>query len=559
MTIMKNKLMKLCSLVLILSTLLNFTALNIFAEDTSIINHGASTASAQNKNRTASGVVQNGTKPGVVKNYNNTLIRAVSNDNSTKDGAGQNENSTNGGAGKNYNGTNTGAAQSDLNTSVLINEDSTTTGMRMQPLMDKIKALTTSDITTQASKFNDISKHWGKIDIATLICLEIVSGVGNNKFVPNDTLTVEQFIKLIIKSMGHKVEEPTGTYWAKPYIQLALQEGIITEGEYKAYNVPITREQMAKLLYNTAMKVDKDPYNADIFAYYTKAIKDYNSVGNSYKHSVLGSYTMGLLAGDSSSKFNPKSNLTRAEGATVIVRLIDKAKRLNVPTPSEVSIDFKNPELNNNLFCEYIDGTGWVGIVSEKQFHLNMNDVHMEELFYTYKAMSDNRKLISGGVPIILYSDVEKRMWVGWQPTKETAWKFLFDNYQGVIVPSQMFSVSTEKIFKKASEEENLGDNEHGNLYRVSSYDASSYDKYLKNYTYELMKVWFGSDYSKAKQLHDKYLKMTINGDPYDSTVAYLNGRQVIFRGGQASTGRSVFSMDIWAKGYISKDNLVKW
>ena len=501
---------------------------------------------------------------------NDTIIGTVSNDNSTNDRAGQNDNGTNAGAVqkdddtsdgivKKDNNTSAGVVQNDLNNSDVKNEDSTTTGMRMQPLVDKIKALTPADIAAQASKFSDISKHWAKIDVATLICLEVVSGVGNSKFAPNDTLTVEQFIKLIIKSMGYKVEEPTGTYWAKPYIQLALDEKLITEGEYKVYNVPITREQMVKLLYNTAMKVDKDPYNADLFAYYTKAIKDYNSVGNSYKHSVLGSYTMGLLAGHSSSKFNPKSNLTRAEGATVIVRLIDKAKRLKVPTPSEVSIDIKNPELNNAMWCEYVDGSGWVGAVSEKQFHLNMNDVYMEELFYTYKAMSDNRKLITGGVPIILYSDVEKRMWMGWQPTKETAWKFLFDNYQGIIVPSQMFSVSTEKIFKKASEEENLGDNEHGNLYRVSSYDASSYDKYIKNYTYELMKVWFGSDYTKAKQLHDKYLRMTINGDPGDFTIAYLNGRQVIFDGGADSTGRSVFSMDIWAKDYISKDNLVKW
>ena len=506
MTIMKNKLMKLCSLVLILSTLLNFTTLNIFAKEKSIINLGAYTVSVQNENST-----------------------------------------------------NTGATQNVLSTSVLINEDSTTTGMRMQPLVDKIKALTPADIAAQASKFSDISKHWAKIDISTLISLEVVSGVGNNKFAPNDTLTVEQFIKLIIKSMGYKVEEPMGTYWAKPYIQLALDEKLITEGEYKAYNVPITREQMAKLLYNTAMKVDKDPYNADLFAYYTKAIKDYNSVGNSYKQSVLGSYTMGLLAGDSSSKFNPKSNLTRAEGATVIVRLIDKAKRLIVPTPSEVSIDFKNPELNNGMWCEYVDGTGWVGAVSEKQFHLNMNDVYMEELFYTYKAMADNRKLISGGAPVPLYNEVSKTMSMFWFPTEDSTWKFLFDNYQGLIVPNQFFIVCTEKVFKKAYEEENLGDNEHGNLYSVASYDAKSYDKYLTNYTYELMKVWFGSDYAKAKQLHDKYLKMTINGDSSDFTIAYLNGRQVIFYGGQASTGRSVFSMDIWAKGYISKDNLVKW
>ena len=509
MTIMKNKLMKLCSLFLIFCTLLGFTFIDIFAVD----------SRNANEESTITGSVNNVNKGNAYD---------------------QNENSTN-----------VGAVQND--------EESTTTGMRMQPLMDKCKALTTTDISTQASKFTDISKHWAKVDIATLICLEIVSGVGGNKFAPNDTLTVEQLIKYIIKSMGYKVEETMGTYWAKPYIQLALDEGLITEGEYKTYNVPITREQMAKLLYNTAMRVDKDPYNADLFAYYTKAIKDYNTVGNSYKQSVLASYTMGLLAGDSSSKFNPKSNLTRAEGATVIVRLIDKAKRLKVPTTSEVSIDIKNPKLNNNLFCKYVDGTGWVGTVSEKQFHLNMNDVPMEELFYVYKAMSDNRKLITGGSPAILYNEVTKSISMNWFPSEDSAWKFLFDNYQGLIVPNQSIYTCNDKILKKASEEENLGDNEHGNLYRVSSYDATNYDKYLKNYTYELMKVWFESDYAKAKQLHDKYLKMTISGDPCDFTIAYLNGRQVIFDGGADSTGRSVFSIDIWAKGYISKDNLLKW
>ncbi len=504
---MKNKLMKLCSLFLIFCTLLGFTFIDIFAVD----------SRNANEESTITGSVNNVNKGNAYD---------------------QNENSTN-----------VGAVQND--------EESTTTGMRMQPLMDKCKALTTTDISTQASKFTDISKHWAKVDIATLICLEIVSGVGGNKFAPNDTLTVEQLIKYIIKSMGYKVEETMGTYWAKPYIQLALDEGLITEGEYKTYNVPITREQMAKLLYNTAMRVDKDPYNADLFAYYTKAIKDYNTVGNSYKQSVLASYTMGLLAGDSSSKFNPKSNLTRAEGATVIVRLIDKTKRNKVPTPSEVSIDFKNPELNEALFNDSdkkIDK-----IESGKQLHLNMNDVPMEELFYVYKAMSDNKSLITGGYPIVLYNENKNNMWTGWFAIQESANKFLFDDYQGIVIPSQMFSVCTDKIFKKASEEENLGDNEHGNLYRVSSYDAASYDKYLKNYTYEIMKVWFGNDYTKAKALHDKYLKMTINCDPYDFEIVYLNGRQVIFAGGQASAGSPVFSMDIWAKGYIAKNNLLKW
>jgi len=55
---------------------------------------------------------------------------------------------------------------------------------------------------------------------------KIFSGYPDGTFKPNDTLTVDMYIKLIVTVMGHNVENGK-EYWASTYIQKAIDEGYI--------------------------------------------------------------------------------------------------------------------------------------------------------------------------------------------------------------------------------------------------------------------------------------------------------------------------------------------
>jgi len=55
---------------------------------------------------------------------------------------------------------------------------------------------------------------------------------------------------------------------------------------------------------------------------------DYNLILDEYKETVKLLCSAGIITGRGNNKFEPKSNITRAEVATIITRLLDKTKRV---------------------------------------------------------------------------------------------------------------------------------------------------------------------------------------------------------------------------------------
>lgn len=101
----------------------------------------------------------------------------------------------------------------------------------------------------QNINFSDIDGHWAKNSILRMSALSIIKGMGE-RFSPNDPLTRDQAIALLIRLMGLEeeaqklgeetiVNEDTGgyiilrhyDYWAKGYIQEAQNRNILTQEE----------------------------------------------------------------------------------------------------------------------------------------------------------------------------------------------------------------------------------------------------------------------------------------------------------------------------------------
>ena len=123
---------------------------------------------------------------------------------------------------------------------------------------------------TRDPEFSDLSDHWSKSIIMRLNGYGIINGYGDGTIRPDASVSVAEYLTMMVKSLGYTPEESTGGYWAEPYIQKALELGLIEEGEFSDYDVPITRSQAAKIVVNSledTTVADENAVKAKIYDY----------------------------------------------------------------------------------------------------------------------------------------------------------------------------------------------------------------------------------------------------------------------------------------------------
>jgi len=172
---------------------------------------------------------------------------------------------------------------------------------------------------------------------------KIFAGYPDGTFRPNDTLTVDMYIKLIVTIKGHKVENGR-EYWASTYIEKAVEEGYIIpwqdvhftyktkDDPYAGYRKPINRGDMALIAGRAFTDIaDDDEYRDPIAV--SSLIKDYYSLPSHIRASVVKFYDLGIFTGYPDGEFKPDNILTRAEAVAVIRRLIDSPARKKADLP----------------------------------------------------------------------------------------------------------------------------------------------------------------------------------------------------------------------------------
>lgn len=159
--------------------------------------------------------------------------------------------------------------------------------------------------------FNDVrlgSWYFDAVDYAANA--GIISGYGDFKFGPSDTLTIAQFSQIIYNYKGMTSTGSNG-YWATEAIQSAINSNIIkNHGDInsKNYDVAITREEAIAGL-AIAMKNIEAKYS-----YTISDIADNKDISDEFKDSIVRAFNIGITSGvDSNKTFLPKRSLTRAE------------------------------------------------------------------------------------------------------------------------------------------------------------------------------------------------------------------------------------------------------
>ncbi len=183
-----------------------------------------------------------------------------------------------------------------------------------------------SPSTTEETKpFNDLSTvSWAEDAVLKLTEKGAVSGDGSGNFKPSDSITREEFTKIIVAAFDmydenavDNFEDVSESDWSAKYIASAYQNGIISgigDGIFGKKN-EITREDAATILYRIYRKTNDAVNGEDEFA-------DREAISGYAKESISAMYQLGVLRGYEDGKFYPKKNITRAEGAVMIYNLL---------------------------------------------------------------------------------------------------------------------------------------------------------------------------------------------------------------------------------------------
>lgn len=177
---------------------------------------------------------------------------------------------------------------------------------------------------TEYINFGDIdSVEWAREAIEYLASENIVSGVEDGVFKPNDTVTREQFATMLVKAFNlnggnSDFTDLDNNHWAFDAVSAAYANGIISGISDTEFGTGrnITREDMATMLYRASQKMGITLNDGDINFTDSEDISDYAF------EAVKAMNNSGVISGYSDGTFGPKDNATRAQAAQMLYMLI---------------------------------------------------------------------------------------------------------------------------------------------------------------------------------------------------------------------------------------------
>ena len=173
--------------------------------------------------------------------------------------------------------------------------------------------------------FADVPEsHWAYASIKELTDKNILNGTGAGNFEPARTITREEFVKVMVASLGLTSEAEVSfadfdaSKWYAPYVKKAVAAGLISGYSDGRFGVGdgVRRCDMAVMICR-ALGLNSAENNI-IFA-------DDTNIPDYAKDAVYALKTAGIVSGDTDGNFNPTAYLTRAECAQVISTMMKGA------------------------------------------------------------------------------------------------------------------------------------------------------------------------------------------------------------------------------------------
>jgi hypothetical protein len=225
--------------------------------------------------------------------------------------------------------------------------------------------------------FEDIKNHWARNEIEKLAAKKVISGINDAQFEPDREITRAEFAKLLVSSLIINpyfnirmtdsgvplfADIPKDA-WYRVYVDTAAWYGIVkgNDGKYRP-DAPITREEMAVMIMRTLNLQEEIDHLAKNPGFYSAGkvpldnvnFNDHDKISGWALGSVILAQQKGIIKGDNSGNFKPKSNATRAEAAVVILRAMKQQGILYEPVT-----------ITGKLTINQIEGTHYELIVQD--------------------------------------------------------------------------------------------------------------------------------------------------------------------------------------------------
>ena len=174
--------------------------------------------------------------------------------------------------------------------------------------------------------FSDINDApWAKEAIEYLATENVLAGKGDGKFYPNDTVTREEFVKIIVEAFDLLEKNATANFadieegrWSYSHIASAFSAGIIT-GDGSNFNPSsqMTRQDMAVVIYRVAQHMGETlPGTPD------SSFADQVRIADYAQEAVGVLVGAGIINGTGDNMFTPSGIVTRAQAAKIVYELI---------------------------------------------------------------------------------------------------------------------------------------------------------------------------------------------------------------------------------------------
>ncbi len=211
--------------------------------------------------------------------------------------------------------------------------------------------------------FTDVpAGSWYEDSVRTAYELDLVKGAAPGSFDPNGTMSVGAALALACRlhSIYHTGEAvfTQGSPWYQVYVDYALQNSIISQGQFSDFNADATRRQFAGMLAKAFPNAALEAINT----VEDGAIPDVAAGSGNYTD-IYALYRAGILTGsDTAGSFAPDTTINRAAVAAIVTRMAAPSWRQHMTlkaTPVTLyAADGRTVEVVPNQVESYL-AVGW--------------------------------------------------------------------------------------------------------------------------------------------------------------------------------------------------------
>lgn len=201
----------------------------------------------------------------------------------------------------------------------------------------EINSLTNSTYTVvyHPVEFDDIADHWAKESINNMGSRMVVNGVGENDYNPDGAVTRAEVAAIVIRALGlekgigeENFTDVNESDWFCGAVKTAVSYDLINgcgNGTFKP-NDEITREQVMAIIVRS---MDKTGLEAELSETEISEIlseyEDSTSISNYATDSIATCIKTGVVNGKTKTSLAPQNNISRAEVAVIVERLLQQS------------------------------------------------------------------------------------------------------------------------------------------------------------------------------------------------------------------------------------------